>query len=296
MITAYQGCTILVTGGAGFIGSHLVEQLVLWGAEVRVLDDLSTGNLDNLSHLIDKITFIQGSITDNTLCRKAVDGCAIIFHLAAYISVPGSFENPHHCYQVNMQGTQLLLDNARLFNVQRVVFASSCAVYGAQEGPLSEKNSCHPQSPYGLSKLIGEMLCNQYTHDFGLQTVSLRYFNVFGSRQSSHGPYAGVVAKFRAAMKNNQPLVIFGDGLQSRDFVPVKTIVEANLKAGMLPSTYVSGRVYNIATGKSVTLLQLIEQLKEEFPLYNAPIEHRPARAGDVQTVQADIKAYQELI
>jgi UDP-glucose 4-epimerase len=169
-------------------------------------------------------------------------------------------------------------------------------VYGIQDGQLAEHLSCHPQSPYGFSKLIGEMLCAQYTKDFGLETVCLRYFNVFGPRQHATGPYAGVVAKFRHTMASNQPLIIFGDGLQRRDFVPVNQVIEANLLAGILSTSRVCGQVFNVATGRSITLLQLIEQLKHEFPTYNAAINHQPSRAGDIQSVYADVRKYQELI
>jgi nucleoside-diphosphate-sugar epimerase len=296
MIPEFNNKSVLVTGGAGFIGSHLVEQLVLLGARVTVLDDLSTGTMDNLSCVQQHITFIRGTIIDQDTCIKAAQNCQIVFHLAAKVSVPESFENPNTCYKINMQGTQLMLEAARRTGVQRFVFASSCAAYGSHDGLLSENLPCHPQSPYGFSKLIGEMLCTQYMKDFGLETTCLRYFNVFGPRQQADGPYAGVVAKFRQIMANNQPLIIFGDGLQRRDFVHVNQVVEATLLAGVLPAARVCGQVYNVATGNSITLLQLIEQLKQEFPHYNAAIHHQPARPGDIQTVYADVSKCKELI
>lgn len=289
----YRNKSVTVTGGAGFIGSHLVEQLVKYGAKVTILDDLSTGSVTNLESVLPDITVIYGSITDMKKCLEATKHAEIVFHLAAQISVPESFEKPNDCYTTNVTGTQFMLEAARINGAYRFVFSSSCAVYGNQKGPLSEDVSCKPQSPYGCSKLIGELLCNQYTKDFGLETVCLRYFNVFGVRQRADGPYSGVVAKFKQNMAKNKSLVIYGDGLQQRDFVPVEMIVDANLLAGMLPAQQVCGQTFNVATGKSISLLNLVEQLRKEFPNYTAPISHITSRPGDIHSVYADIKKYQ---
>lgn len=292
----YRGKSVLVTGGAGFIGSHLVERLIMLGGTVTVLDDLSTGLWENLGAVKEKIKFIEGSITEQEICVEAAQECEIIFHLAAQVSVPESFEDPNKCYKINMHGTQMILEAARISGVQRVVYASSCAVYGMHDARLNEHLPCRPLSPYGFSKLIGEMLCAQYTRDFGLETVCLRFFNIYGPRQQAAGPYAGVVAKFRQAMARNDPITIFGDGLQRRDFVSVHQAVEATIMSGILPTMRVCGQIFNVATGTSITLWQLIEQLKQEFPEYNAPITYQPARAGDIQNVYADVQKYQELV
>ncbi len=284
----YKDKKVLVTGGCGFIGSHLVEKLVSYGAHVTILDDLSTGSLENIQSCKDKIFFIQGSITDKEVCRSAVADNTHLFHLAAFISVPQSLEDPSTCHTININGTFNILEASRGTHVQRFIFSSSSAVYGTPEGKCSEESPCNPESPYGFSKLIGEELCLQFNHCYGLETVALRYFNVFGDRQNPDGQYAAVVAKFTNLINQNRPVTIFGDGLQTRDFIPVDQVVMANLLVGMAPSNALKERVFNVATGKSITLLELFEQLKERFPHYQLAPQFLPARSGDIKESSAD--------
>lgn len=284
----YKNRKVLVTGGCGFIGSHLVETLIGYDAQVTILDDLSTGSLENIALYKDKVTFIKGSVTDKQICKQAVADNSHIFHLAAFISVPQSLEDPAACHTVNVDGTFNMLEASKNAHVQRFIFSSSSAVYGTPEGKCSELAPCKPESPYGFSKLIGEQLCLQFTHCYGLETVMLRYFNVFGDRQNPNGQYAAVVAKFTNLMSQNRPITIFGDGLQTRDFIPVDQIVMTNLLVGMAPKDALKERIFNVATGKSITLLELFEQLKGGFPLYNLEPQFLPARLGDIKESSAD--------
>lgn len=284
----YKSKKVLVTGGCGFIGSHLVETLVNYGAHVTILDDLSTGSLENIQSCRDNITLIQGSITDKRICQAAVADNTHVFHLAAFISVPQSLENPSACHTINIDGTFNILEASQNARVQRFIFSSSSAVYGTPNGKCSEQAPCKPESPYGFSKLIGEELCLQFNHCYGLETVALRYFNVFGDRQNPDGQYAAVVAKFTDLMKQNRPITIFGDGLQTRDFVPVDQVVTANLLVGMAPSNTLKERIFNVATGTSITLLELFEQLKKRFPSYHLAPQFLPARSGDIKESYAD--------
>ncbi len=290
----YNQRNVLVTGGAGFIGSHIVEMLVELGAHVRVLDNLSTGSLDNLASVINNIEFVNGSVTDRATCDAALKNMQTVFHLAAMVSVPQSIEDPAGCHDNNMTGTLNILDACRLHNVQELAFSSSSAVYGPQEGACSENSPTNPTSPYGYTKLMGEWYCRQYAQLYSIGTVSLRYFNVFGPRQNPHGGYAAVVAKFRHQLANNLPLIIFGDGQQTRDFVPVSEVVHANLLLAMHAKKY-PGDVFNIASGKTISLLELAEQLRSEFPTANSPIQFMPARAGDIIHSSADCKKYRQV-
>lgn len=289
----YHNLPVLVTGGAGFIGSHLVEKLVELGAKVTVIDDLSSGSIQNLDRVLYKITFMQKSITDMNACLEATKDKAVIFHLAAFISVPDSIKKPQLCHQINVDGTFNILEAARINNVERFVFSSSAAVYGPAEHICKEDISCNPQSPYGTSKLVGELLCKQYADNFRLKTACLRYFNVFGDRQNPNGAYAAVVAKFKHLMKQNLPLTIFGDGLQTRDFIPVEKVAEANLTIAMLDEIH--GDIYNVGTGRSINLLQLVDLLKEEIPDYTGKITFAPARAGDIKHSSADCSKYKNV-
>jgi nucleoside-diphosphate-sugar epimerase len=297
MSSYYKNCNVLVTGGAGFIGSHLTEKLVELGAHVTVLDDFSTGSLANLNSVVNAINLIGGTITDYETCVRATKNVKIIFHCAAQTSVPGSMENPRICYQTNIQGTSTILEAARHNNVERFIFSSSSAVYGEREGRCSEDVPCNPTSPYGYSKLMGELLCKQYWQFFNLQTVCLRYFNVYGPRQDPHGTYAAALAKFRYQMYQNKPITMFGDGQQTRDFVSVNEVVQANVQLGILPAQKVAGEVFNIATGTSVSLLELIKTLKEkEFPGFDQDIIFAPARRGDIRHIEADCSRYHNLL
>ncbi len=289
----YTKKPILVTGGAGFIGSHLTEKLVDLGAQVTVLDDLSTGSLNNLERVKKSITFIHGSIHDPNTCLSATKNQQIIFHVAARISVAQSMQNPDDCYKTNVIGTLNILQAAQKNMVHNVVFSSSSAVYGFQETSCSEQMPCMPTSPYGHSKRIGELLCQHYATTHALSTVILRYFNVYGERQSSHGSYAAVIPRFRENMALNNPITIYGDGLQKRDFVHVSDIVFANMVTGLLST---QGEIFNIATGNSITLLQLVDQLKEGFPHFTAGIIFQPARSGDIMYSSADCSKWHKVL
>ena len=261
----YAGKKVLVTGGCGFIGSHISQTLVSLGAQVTILDNLITGNMQNITSFKDAIRFINGSVADPHTCLEATEGQEIIFHLAAFISVPQSTENPSLSHQSNIDGTFNLLESARLHNVQRFIFSSSAAVYGNTHEPCSELTPYNPQSPYAWSKLIGEHYCKQYAQSpFGLNTICMRYFNVYGKRQNPHAAYAAAVAKFKYFMERNEPVTFFGDGMQTRDFVPVETVAETNLLLGMLPEKMLNGDVYNVATGTSINLFDSLVMIRRE--------------------------------
>lgn len=294
--TFYHDKKILVTGGCGFIGSSIVEQLVTHGAQVTILDNLSTGFINNIAAVHDKVTFIEGDITDPSTCSLAVKGNEIIFHLAAFISVPESIANPIACYKTNIDGTLNILEAARTYNARRIILSSSAAVYGLHEGICNETTPCAPTSPYGYAKLIDELLLEQYTKNYGLETVMLRYFNVYGPRQNPKGSYAAAVAKFTHQIKNNLPITIFGDGTQTRDFVPVERVAQANLIMGMMDKERVNAQRFNVGTGSSVTLLELISLLKKDHPTYSQDIVFAPARAGDVKISAADCGKFKQLI
>ncbi|MDR3550258.1 MAG: NAD-dependent epimerase/dehydratase family protein [Candidatus Babeliales bacterium] len=290
----YNNLKVTVTGGCGFIGSHLAIELVNLGARVTIIDDLSTGNLENIQPIKDKITFINKSITDYQACLEATKNAEVIFHLAAFISVPLSLEQPQLCHETNVNGLVNILEAARINGVKRLTFSSSAAVYGTNEDVCSESTATNPQSPYGYTKLIGELYCQQYAKNFGINTVILRYFNVYGPRQNPAGSYAAVVATFMDRMKNNLPITIFGNGSQTRDFVPVSQVVQANLNLA-IKADQCAGQTFNIATGKSITLLELIEQLKPDFPDYAIDLRFLPARAGDVKSSIADCSKYRQV-
>jgi len=291
----YKDLPVLVTGGAGFIGSHITEKLVKLGAKVTVIDDLSSGNIKNLQNIKHKITFIEKSIVDMGACLEATAGQAVIFHLAAFISVSESMENPSLCHKVNVDGTFNILNAARINGVERFIFSSSSAVYGTVDRECKENMLANPESPYGTSKLIGEYYCKQFSNNFGLKTVVLRYFNVFGKRQNPDGTYAAVVAKFTDLMKKNKPLTIFGDGLQTRDFIPVEDVAEANLTVAMLDEKQMIGQIFNVATGKSISLFELIDMLKKDFPHYNQEIQFKAARQGDIKHSFANCSKYKNI-
>lgn len=291
----YKSLKVLVVGGAGFIGSHLVEKLVELGAKVTVLDNRPTEKIENLEAVKDKIKLIKGDITNPITCIDAAKNKNIIFHLAAFVSAPESVKKPFECYKINIEGTKNLLKAAQQNNVERFVFSSSSAVYGTKENVCTENMICKPESPYGFSKLMGEFWCQEYCRQFNLKTVCLRYFNVYGNRQSAQGGYAAVVPKFRDLMAQNKPVTIFGSGKQTRDYIPVSSIVDANLKLGTLPEKHLNGSAYNIASGKSITLLELLEILKKDFPEYNVEPIFEDERDGDIFFSAADTSKYENV-
>lgn len=296
MHSFYTNKNVVVTGGCGFIGSHIAEKLVSLGANVTIIDNLSTGSEDNIAAIKDKITLIKKSITDMTACLETTRDKEIVFHCAAFISVPDSVAHPRDCYAANVDGTENMLEAARVNGVKRLILSSSAAVYGNYEGTCSETTPTEPTSPYGYSKRIDELLCQQHTKNYGFETVCLRYFNVYGPRQNPNGAYAAVVAKFTDQMKNNLTITIFGDGEQTRDFVPVNQVADANLTLGMLTADTVSGEIFNIGSGQSMSLLQLYDMLKKEFPAYTHDPVFAPERAGDIKYSAADCSKYFSLV
>jgi UDP-glucose 4-epimerase len=277
----------LVTGGAGFIGSHLTEALVAGGHTARVLDDLSSGNVANLAGVKDRVQLIHGSITAADVVKKAVAGCDVVYHLAALPSVAKSVEQPLASHDVCATGTLTVLDAARLAGVRRVVYAASSSAYGDQPGDVRrETDALIPMSPYAAAKLAGEHYCQCCHAVYGLETVRLRFFNVFGPRQDAKSPYSGVISLFSAAMAKGQAPTVYGDGLQTRDFVYVANVIQALIRASQAPQAV--GNVYNIGNGRSVTILELVEHLNRLLGTKLKPI-HAPPRAGDVRHSLADI-------
>jgi UDP-glucose 4-epimerase len=280
-----QNC--LVTGGGGFIGSHLVEGLVARGCHVRVLDDFSTGNRANLAGVEGRVDVVAGSVTDPAAVQAAVRGRDVVFHLAALPSVVKSVEDPVLSHEICATGTLRVLDAARQAGVRRIVYAASSSAYGNQPGAVrTEDDPLQPLSPYAAAKLAGEHSCACFTATYGLETVRLRFFNVFGPRQDPRSPYSGVIALFATAMVEGRAPRIDGDGLQSRDFVYVADVVQALVKAATAPAAV--GQVYNIGTGGSSTVLDLVRHLNEILGTSILP-RHGPPRPGDVRHSQADI-------
>jgi UDP-glucose 4-epimerase len=279
--------TFLVTGGAGFIGSHIAEALVARGDRVRVLDNLSTGVLSNLEPIRERIEFVKGDLVDAPLMAQMVDGVDCVFHEAALASVPWSVEKPLDSHAACSTGTVTLLDAARKAKVRRVVYAASSAVYGDRPtSPKRETDLPAPISPYGAAKLTGEYYLQAFTATYGLETVALRYFNVFGPRQDPKSPYSAVIPLFITAMLEGRRPKIYGDGGQSRDFVFVGDVAQANLLAADAPKA--SGRVMNVATGKSLDLLTLLAALNRLLGM-KVQAEFLPPRAGDIRESIADI-------
>ncbi len=286
--------TFLVTGGAGFIGSHIAETLLARGDRVRILDNLSTGRLSNLDGFRDRVELFQGDLVDAKIVAAAVAGVDCIFHEAALASVPLSVERPLDVHTACVTGTVMLLDAARRAGVRRVVYAASSAAYGNQ--PTSSKRESDPTapiSPYAAAKLAAELYCQAFTATYGLETVALRYFNVYGPRQDPNSPYSAVIPLFIIAMLAGRQPVVYGDGRQSRDFSFVGNIVQANLLAADAPN--VAGRVLNVANGKSVDLLTLIAALNGLLKTRLAA-KHEPPRIGDVRESMADITLTRQLL
>src|SRR5678809_82317 len=252
----------LVTGGAGFIGSHIASALLASGARVRVLDDLSTGHLENIDEIGSAVEFIEGSVADPNKLDRALDGVELVFHEAAIPSVPRSVEDPEQTHIASVDGTFSLLLAARDRKVRRVIYAASSSAYGDQPTlPKLEDMSPDPLSPYAVAKLVGEYYCKVFSRVYGLETVSLRYFNVFGPRQDPTSQYSGVISRFIAVLLSGQKPVIYGDGEHSRDFTYIANVVEANLKAS--ETTKGIGQIINIANGERITLNQLLSEVKE---------------------------------
>jgi UDP-glucose 4-epimerase len=268
----------LVTGGAGFIGSHLVRALLEQGDFVRVLDNFSTGKRENIADL--QVEIVAGDLRDSGVVAEAVQDIDIVFHEAAFVSVPQSMEDPLPCFEINQRGTEILLEAARKAKVGRVVLASSAAVYGDVDAlPLDEQTPLRPLSPYAVSKRVAELYAEMYTRSFGLDVVALRYFNVYGPRQRPDSMYAAAVPIFARRLLDGKPVTIYGDGGQTRDLVYVGDVVRANLVASEHPAA--PGQVFNICTGDETRIIDLIEVLMDLFPNAPAP-QFAPSRAGDI--------------
>nr|MDO8086725.1 SDR family NAD(P)-dependent oxidoreductase [Candidatus Sigynarchaeum springense] len=287
---------VLVTGAAGFIGSNLVDALLADGARVVGLDNMFNGRMENLdaASASPRFTFVKGDVRDMDFLLEAMKGIDIVYHEAAFTSVPQSIEMPSLCNDVNVAGTVNVLNAARDLGVKRVVFASSSAVYGDEPTlPKHEGMPLRPISPYGASKLAAEAYCAAYYHAHGLETVSLRYFNVFGPRQKD-SPYSGVIAIFLAKILKGENPTIFGDGKQSRDFTYVKDVVRANMLAGV--STKAAGKVINVAAGKPITMNELTAIMFKACKKDKLKIQYAEKRTGDILHSYADIALAKKLL
>ena len=284
----------LVTGGAGFIGSNTVDELVRRGHSVVVLDDLSSGKEENLVEIRNKLTFIKGSITDIEVVRKAMHEAEYVLHLAARTSVPRSVRDPIETNKINIDGTLNVLVAAKEFKVKRVVFAASSSAYGETPTlPKVETMQPQPISPYGVTKYVGELYGQTFGRCYGLENVSLRYFNIFGPRQDPSSPYSGVLAKFCSAFLEDTQPVVFGDGEQTRDFTFVDNAVVANLLACEAPN--VSGKVFNVGCGGRVSLNEVLRALGK-ITGKTSEAKYEPPRDGDIRDSQADISQARELL
>ncbi len=278
----------LVTGGAGFIGSHLVDALTATGKRVRVFDDFSTGRAENLAHANPAPEVVRGSLTDPAAVARAVEGCRVVFHLGAMASVAKSLEDPLGCHAVCGTGTLHVLEAARVHGVRRVVYAASASAYGTASDPegQGEETPLCALSPYAAAKLTGELYLQAFAASYGLETVRLRFFNVFGPRQRADSPYSGVIAIFAGLLAAGRVPTVHGDGGQSRDFVYVADAVQAVAKAADAPGA--SGNVYNVGTGRCVSVVQLVRALNRVLGTDLTPA-HGPARVGDVRFSRAKI-------
>lgn len=288
----FKAATYLVTGGAGFIGSNIVERLVEEGQRVRVLDNFSTGKWENIEPWLDRIELIEGDLRDPRTVREAVEGIDYVLHQGAIPSVPRSVDDPMRSHECNATGTLNVLITAREVGAKRVIYASSSSVYGdSPELPKREDMPTNPLSPYAVSKLAGENYCRAFYEVYGLATVCLRYFNVFGPRQDPSSQYAAVIPAFVTAMLDGERPVVYGDGLQSRDFTYVANVVEANLLACRAEGA--PGEVFNVACGERHTLLDLLEQLEVVIGAGGGACFDSP-RPGDVKHSVAAIQKGQE--
>jgi len=275
----------LVTGGAGFIGSHIAQTLLEQGQSVRILDNFSTGKRENIEVLTrqfgrDQLEILEGDVRDASRVKAAVSGIEVIFHEAAFVSVPQSMDEPQECFDVNLTGTSLLFDAARRAGVRRAVVASSAAVYGESEAlPLVEETPLQPKSPYAVSKRVNEMYAELFTNSFNFEVVALRYFNVYGPCQRPDSMYAAAVPIFARRLLDGKPITVFGDGGQTRDLINIRDIVRANLVAS--EHSNAAGQVFNICTGIETRLLDLLDVFYELIP--NSPqAEFAAPRAGDI--------------
>jgi UDP-glucose 4-epimerase len=284
----------LVTGGCGFIGSHIVRGLLQAGHRVRVLDNLCTGHRENIAEVEDQVEFIHGDINDSFAVQKALDGVERVFHQAALASVPMSLERPLDTNQACVTGTLNMLHWSVQAKVKRFVYAASSSAYG--DSPTSSKRESdlpQPLSPYAAAKLAGEFYCQSYFHSFGLETVGIRYFNVFGPRQDPNSPYSAVIPLFVSRILSGEQPSIYGDGLQSRDFTYVANIVRGNILASEVPN--IGGQIFNIADGRRTTLLQLLELLAKLLGKEITPV-FLPPRVGDVRESLADISQARKVL
>ena len=284
----------LVTGGAGFIGSNIAEALVNAGKKVRIIDNLSTGHIENISDFSAQVDFIQGDIRYLNTVMEVMDGVDYVLHQAALPSVPRSIQTPIESNDNNLNGTLNILYAAAKSDVKRVVYAASSSAYGdAEQLPKIEDMAPKPLSPYAVNKLAGELYCSVYSHVFGLETVALRYFNVFGPRQDPNSYYSAVIPKFIKALLEGKPSVIYGDGEQSRDFSYIDNVVSANLLACKAPDA--SGQMMNLACGERTSLNSLYQMLQDIMGV-NIPAKYTDPRAGDVKHSLADIEKAKSLL
>jgi nucleoside-diphosphate-sugar epimerase len=284
----------LITGAAGFIGSHLAHALVARGDQVRALDNFETGQRENLADILDLIDLREADLRDAAAVRSACEGMDFVLHQGALPSVPRSVKEPRPSHETNIDGTFNVLEGARAAGVKRVVYAASSSAYGNQPGfPRVESMTPQPISPYAVQKLTGELYLQSYWRVFGLETVCLRYFNIFGPRQVPDSPYSGVMARFILQMMRGEQPVIFGDGEQGRDFTYIDNVVSANLLALTAPATSVAGRVFNVAYGERHTLNKTYSTLATLLDFRHLS-KHGPDREGDVRDSLADISAARE--
>jgi nucleoside-diphosphate-sugar epimerase len=278
---------MLVTGGAGFIGSNLADALIAQGASVCILDNLITGFRENLEEIKGDFDFVEGDLNDPAALAKALEGVEVVFHEAALPSVPRSVANPLETHQACVNGTFALLNAAKDSGVRRVIYAASSSAYGDQPIlPKVETMAPKPMSPYAGAKLMGEYYCRIFAHVYGLETLCLRYFNVFGPRQNPSSQYSGVISRFIHALMTGETPVIYGDGEHSRDFTFIANVINANIKAAQ--TTQGIGEVMNVANGDRITLNQLLETIKKITGKPNVTADYQPPRTGDVKDSQAD--------
>ncbi len=286
---------VLVTGGAGFIGSHIATAMVQRGARVRVVDNLSTGYLRNLDPISSQIDFLEGDLADEAVARKAVEEVELVFHEAALPSVPRSVANPRETHQASVEATFNLLVAAKEKGVRRLIYAASSSAYGDQLiSPKTESMRPEPLSPYAAAKLVGEYYCQVFCRSYGLETICLRYFNVFGPRQDPNSPYSGVISQFVDKLLKGERPVIYGDGEQTRDFTYVSNAVEGNMLAS--ETTRGIGEVMNVANGQQVTINELFRVVSEITGRTDIQPEYKPERKGDIKHSLSDISRARDLL